>query len=72
MIIWPILITVTTDLCLKSLLHSRLLCIHVDCMLVVEQTHRIVIYVGEFHSSSVFGVTQLQWWLQKNKKKQQD
>lgn len=41
----------------------RLLCIHVYCMFVVEQGDRIVIDVGEFHCSSVFGITQLQWRL---------
>ncbi len=36
-------------------------------MLIVEQTDRIVIYVGEFHCPSVFGVMQLHWRLQESK-----
>lgn len=37
-------------------------------MFVVEQRDRIVIDVGEFHGSSVFGITQLQWRLKEPKK----
>ena len=44
----------------------RLLCLHVDCVSVVEQTDRMIVDVGEFHGSSVSGVTQLQWRLEES------
>lgn len=47
--------------------HRRLLCVHVDRSLVVEQADGLVVYVGEFHCSSVFGVAQLHWRLHEPK-----
>lgn len=51
---------------LSSLPHSQMCRLHINCTPVVEERDGIVIYVGNFHGSSEFGIIQLCRRLQQN------